>query len=217
MGFLNIGLVTSGRGTMLSWVLEACERRITTGKVVAVVSNIDCPALHVARRAGVPHIANYPLDRFGSRPARDEAMGNALVRASVNFVVVAGYTQPLDSRFLDFFPDRAISMYPALLPAFGELDEAIGPALEYGVKTIGMTFHFRAPDSLSNGAIIAQEPIPVEVDDTVESVLPRITAVEKTMLFDILRAFGEDQISRDGNKVRYRQPRPSHEASGPGR
>lgn len=66
-------------------------------------------------------------------------------------------------------PQGTISTYRALRPAFGELDEAIGPALEAGVKTIGVTIHLRTPLSLSPGPIIAQQPLPVDVGDTVKA------------------------------------------------
>jgi len=186
---------------MLRYMLQGCADGSVPGSVVAVASNIDCQALVVAREAEVPYIVNHAAEHYGSRADRDTEMGAELLKAGVDLVVVAGYTEPLAEGLLDLFPDRAISMYPALLPAFGELDEAIGPALDYGVKVIGMTFHFRAPDSVSAGPIIAQEPIPVDVDDSVETVMPRLVDIEIRMLFDILRAFAEGRISRVGNKV----------------
>lgn len=188
---------------MLRYILQGCADGSVPGSVVAVASNIDCPALAVAREAAVPHIVHRARENYASRAERDTEMGTGLLKAGVDFVVVAGYTEPLDEGLLDLFPDRAISMYPALLPAFGELDEAIGPALDYGVKTIGMTFHFRDPDSVSAGPIIAQEPLPVDVDDTVETVMPKLVDIEIRMLFDILGAFAEGRISRVGNKVHF--------------
>ncbi|MFD9406492.1 phosphoribosylglycinamide formyltransferase [Streptomyces sp. NPDC059989] len=195
--------MTSGRGTMLRYLLQGCADGSIPGSVVAVASNIDCPALAVAREAAVPHIVYRAREHYASRAERDTETGTELLKAGVDFIVVAGYTEPLDKGLLDLFPDRAISMYPALLPAFGELDEAIGPALDHGVKTIGMTFHFRAPDSVSAGPIIAQEPLPVDVDDTVETVMPKLVDIEIRMLFDILTAFVEGRISRVGNKVHF--------------
>jgi phosphoribosylglycinamide formyltransferase 1 len=204
---LNIGILVSGNGSVLKTVLRACGEGEVPGKVLAVASNQTCPALEVAEQARVPHVRSYPIGDFDSRTKRDAAMAADLVAASVDFVVVGGYSEVLEDSFLRLFKDRAISMYPAVLPAFGELDEAIGPALGYGVKTIGVTIHFREPLSLSAGPIIAQAPLPVDVDDTVASVTSRVIALESKFLPRVLRWFAEGRVVREGNKVRVNAAR----------
>lgn len=200
---LEIALITSGKGTMLRHVLEASSRHLFPGRVVAVASNVECPALAVARSASVPNVACFKSEAYPSRHERDGAMGQSLIAAGANFALIAGYTERLSSNFLELFPDRAISPYPSALPAFGELDEAIGPALDYGVKLLIMTWHYHAPESLSNGAIIAQEGVPVTADDTIETVMQPLVEMELQMLWKILSAFAAGAIQREGRKVRF--------------
>jgi len=198
---LKLAILVSSRGTVLKTVLRACREGEVAGEVVAVASNKLCPALDVAREEGVPHVASYPLDAYASRSARDAAMADDLAAAGVGFVVVGGYSEVLEDDLVSRYPDRIISMYPAILPAFGELEEAIGPALEGGVKLIGVTIHFRAAGSLSGGPIIAQEPLAVEVGETVDDVTTRVVELESRFIPRVLAAFAEGRVRRDGDRV----------------
>jgi len=139
---------------------------------------------------------------YATRKDRDMALGRFVTESGANIVVVGGYSEALDETFFDAAPAQAISMYPALLPAFGELDEAIGPALDFGVKQIGVTIHFRTPNSVSKGPIIAQHPIPVDLGDTVEEVTRRVIEVESVFLPSVMTLMSEDRVRREGDVVR---------------
>jgi phosphoribosylglycinamide formyltransferase-1 len=202
---LKLAILVSSRGTVLRTVLRACGDGTVPGEVVAVAANKRCPALDVGRQAGVPHVASYPLDAHPSRKARDAAMAADLVAAGADFVVVGGYDEALEDDLVSRYPDRIISMYPAILPAFGELGEAIGPALEQGVKLVGVTIHFRTAGTLSGGPIIAQEPLPVELGEAIGDVTARIVELESRFIPRVLAAFAESRVSREGNRVRMRR------------
>ena len=77
------------------------------------------------------------------------------------------------------------------------------------MRYIGVTFHFRAPNSGAGGGIIAQEPIPVDVDDTIDTLAPTIAEVEERMLPQVLLAFAENRVRPEGRKVRVLPPRPA--------
>lgn len=200
---LQIGSMVSGNGSVLKTLLRACASGDVAGQVAAVASNKVCPALDIARNASIAAQA-FPIDQFESRSLRDAAIAEFFVVSGVNFVVIGGYDEPLEEAFfVDSLPE-VISMYPATLPAFGELDEAIGPALNYGVKKIAVTIHYREPLSLSGGPIIAQESLAVDIDDTVEGVTARIIELEGRFLPAILSAFNEGRITREGHRVRVK-------------
>lgn len=198
---LKIGSMVSGNGSVLKTMLRVCDAGEVPGEVVAVASNKDCPALDVAREAGIAARA-FPATEYASRENRDDAIARFLVDGGTDFIVVGGYSEVLEPSFFQIAPEETISMYPASLPAFGELEEAIGPALDYGVKHVAVTIHFRAPLALSNGPIIAQEALPVDVDDTIESVTQRVIKLESRFLPSVLRAFAEGRVSREGARVR---------------
>ena len=198
---LNIGSMVSGNGSVLKTMLRVCRVGKVPGRVVAVASNRECPALDVAREASIPARA-FVLTDYSSRADRDRAIASFLVAEGADIVVVGGYSEPLEESFFEVAPADTISMYPASLPAFGELDEAIGPALEYGVKHVAVTIHFRRSLALSDGPIIAQEALPVDIDDTVDSVTSRVIELESRFLPGVLHAFAEERIHLEGERVR---------------
>lgn len=202
MANLRIAILASGKGSVVKTLLRACGDGRIPGEVVAVAGNIECPALEVGEAAGVGTVGFCALDRYESRAARDEALA-ALVRGSEpGLVVVGGYSDILEESFFANVGADVIGMYPALLPAFGELPEAIGPALDYGVKLIGVTIHFRTPLTGSSGPIIAQESLAVDHTDTVESVTERVIALESEFLPRVLALIAEGRVVRDGEAVR---------------
>ena len=67
--------------------------------------------------------------------------------------------QLLSPTFVARFRDRIVNVHPALLPSFPGLD-AIGQALEHGVKVTGVTVHF-VDEGVDSGPIILQRPVPV--------------------------------------------------------
>ncbi len=57
------------------------------------------------------------------------------------------------------FPQRIVNIHPSLLPAFPGKD-AIGQAINHGVKITGVTVHF-VDEGMDTGPIIAQAAVPV--------------------------------------------------------
>jgi phosphoribosylglycinamide formyltransferase-1 len=77
---------------------------------------------------------------------------------------------------LEAFPSRILNIHPSLLPAFPGL-EAQRQALEHGVRVAGATVHIVTAD-LDGGPIVLQAAVPVQPDDTPESLSARILVEE---------------------------------------
>jgi phosphoribosylglycinamide formyltransferase-1 len=171
-----IGVLVSGEGTNLQALLDAGL------PVVAVASNREAvPALGRAERAGVP-AAVFELDAYPTRDGRDTAMAGWLEERGVELVVCAGYMHLLTTSFLDRFPERIVNVHPSLLPDFPGF-RAIEEALAAGVETTGVTVHL-VDEGLDTGAIVRQEPVPVEPRATLPE---RLHAVEHRLLPEVVR------------------------------
>jgi phosphoribosylglycinamide formyltransferase-1 len=199
---LRIAILVSGNGSVVRTLLRACQDGRIAGEVVAVAADIECPALKLAEDASVETVGFRHLDQYESRAARDTALAELVRGAEPSLVVVGGYANELEKNFFEAVGADVIGMYPAVLPAFGELPEAIGPALDYGVKLIGVTIHYRTPLTGSTGPIIAQEPLPVDHTDTVEGVTERVIALESEFLPRVIGLIAEGRVERDGSTVR---------------
>ena len=96
----------------------------------------------------------FPAAEHADREARDAAIGDWLEALDVELVVLAGYMQLLSPAFVRRFARRVINVHPALLPSFTGLD-AIGQALDYGVRVTGVTVHF-VDEGVDTGPVLLQ-------------------------------------------------------------
>jgi phosphoribosylglycinamide formyltransferase-1 len=187
-----LGVLVSGRGSNLAAILRACQQGDLPAEVVLVASNKPaCPALEVARRAGVPAVRAFPLAEYGDLAARDRAMAAALEQAGVELVITAGYDRVLDEGFVASFPGRILNVHPSLLPAFKGTMNAIENAWSAGVPETGVTVHLIEPDTVDGGRIIAQETVQVVAGDSLPSLEERIHAVEHRLLPAAIKKFIE--------------------------
>ena len=171
-----IGVLVSGEGTNLQALIDA------GAPIAAVASNRSgVRALQRAREAGLPARV-FELDRYANRDARDREMADWLLLRGVDLVVLAGYMHLLTASFLDRFPDRIVNVHPSLLPEFPGA-QAIEDALQAGVETTGVTVHY-VDEGLDTGAVIRQEPVPVEPRGT---LVERIHAVEHRLLPEVVQ------------------------------
>lgn len=197
-----MGVLVSGAGTNLRAILEASAADGYPAEVVAVASNRPgCPALEIARRAGVPTRA-FPASTFsGDAAARDRGMTSWLLEEGVSLLVLAGYDRILTPPLLRAFPDRVLNLHNSLLPAFAGTMTAVQAALDHGVKVSGCTVHLVDEDYLDGGPIVLQAAVAVEDDDSAESLLERIHAQEWRILPQAIAMLARDEIRVEGRRV----------------
>jgi phosphoribosylglycinamide formyltransferase-1 len=175
-----VGVLVSGRGSNLQALIEAGKDPMYPARVVMVCANRDCPALELAKKAGVSRDV-FRLANFPDRKARDLAMAKTLRMHDVELVVCAGYDAILERAFTRQFEGRIINIHPSLLPEFAGTMDAVAMALQAGVTETGCTVHV-VTDDVDQGPILAQRRVEVRADDTVEGLRERIQAEEHTLL-----------------------------------
>ena len=198
----GLGVLASGRGTNLQAILDACGEGRLPAEVKVVLSDVyDARALERARSAGVPAVYLDP-GRFKTRlePHAELSYVNCLKQHEVELVLLAGFMRILHKEFLSAFSERIMNIHPALLPSFPGLD-AQKQALERGVRFSGCTVHF-VDDSVDGGPIILQSVVPVEQDDTVETLSERILEAEHRTYCDAIKLFCEGRLKIEGRRVR---------------
>ena len=122
----------------------------------------------------------------------------------IDLVVLAGYMRLLTSVMVERYAGRLINIHPSLLPAFAGKD-AIGQALEYGVKVTGVTVHF-VDGGMDTGPIIAQHPVPVQPEDTVETISKAIHAAEQQLYPEVVSWFAQGLVQLNGRHVTVNKP-----------
>lgn len=160
----------------------------------------DAPALDRARDADIP----TSVVRWEEHPDRDSfstALADTVEDAGAKGVVLAGFMRILAPSFVERFPGRILNIHPSLLPAFPGAG-AVENALEYGVKTTGVTVHF-VDEKVDHGPIVSQVVVPVLDDDTVQTLHERIQAEEHQLYPRAVEGFVSGRLAVEGRRVRW--------------
>jgi len=164
----------SGSGSNFQAIVEQLH-----GKVCDVALLVcDQPGAKCLDRARELQIPTFVVKRgdFASKEAFEQAILDRLNQVDPQLVALAGYMKIIGSTLLNQYEGRIINIHPALLPAFPGAD-AIGDALRYGVKVLGVTVHY-VDAGVDTGKIIDQAALHLEPGETEEDVRPRIHALE---------------------------------------
>jgi phosphoribosylglycinamide formyltransferase 1 len=199
---LPIAVLISGGGTTLRNLIEKIGAGTLPVEIRLVISsNPAARGLEIARQASIPTLV---VER--KKSATDDDFSRAIFEpcreAGVKYVVMGGFLKhvliPPD------FENRVINIHPALLPAFGgkgmyglKVHQAV---LDAGEKTTGCTVHF-VDNQYDHGPIILQRSVPVEYNDTAESLQTRVFDAEREALPEALRLLASGRVSVHGQAV----------------
>jgi phosphoribosylglycinamide formyltransferase 1 len=198
VGPLPIAVLVSGQGTNLQALIDEVHGR--EAEIVAVASSrADALALRRAADAGIAS-AVFARSAYSDRASRDAALAQWLHERGARLVVLAGYMEILGEAFLDRFAKAVINVHPSLLPAFPGL-HAIEQALEYGVKTVGVTVHF-VDGGVDTGPVIAQRAIPLDGLADAAAVLDALHPVEHELLAEVVRLAARGALAFDPDNPR---------------
>ena len=207
MSVLRVGVLASGAGTNLQAILDGPHAE-GVAQVVAVGSDKpEARALERASALGV-ETASFPVAEHPDREARDLAMADWLDEYGVELLVLAGYMQLLSGAAVRRLANRILNVHPALLPSFPGLD-AIGQALDHGVRITGVTVHI-VDEGVDSGPIVLQRPVPVPPDRDRDELERAIHATEHALLPEAVRLFAAGRIHVDPGNPRVVRIDPAH-------
>lgn len=172
----RVAVFASGAGSNFEAMMATRDRSFDVVMLVC-----DKPKAHVIGLAASHGVETVVLDpkTFPSKVEYEKEIIAKLKRANVQWIVLAGYMRIVGETLLDAYDNKIVNVHPSLLPSFPGKD-AIGQALEAGVKVSGVTIHY-VDEGIDTGPIIAQEPVTVFPHDTGESLQKRIQQVEHVL------------------------------------
>lgn len=194
-----------GRGSNMQSIIDGCAAGEINGEVSLVLGvNDDAPAMERARSQGIVTVAVSPRD-FGSDEDYDQALFKTLKAHKIDLICLAGYMRVLGSELVKEWNGRIMNVHPALIPSFcgkgmygHHVHEAV---IERGVKVTGATVHF-VDEIYDNGPIILQTCVPVEDDDTADSVAARVLKTEHKAYVEAISLFCDNRLRIEGRRVR---------------
>ena len=166
---MRLGVMCSGNGTNFENIVKQCPDH----EVVLMIHNKEeCGAKRKAYDLGIPacHIKS-----------KDEHLISITFQAlEVDLIVMAGWMRIVGKELIDSFSDRIINIHPSLLPKYKGLN-AVQQALDSKDKTTGCTVHL-VTEELDSGKILHQASVPIEEDDTLDTLSDRIHKEEYRIL-----------------------------------
>ncbi|MRN57359.1 phosphoribosylglycinamide formyltransferase [Paenibacillus monticola] len=204
MQWSRIAVFASGQGSNFA-ALIAAERvgLLGGGSIELLVSDKpEAPVAQRAEEAGVSTLLLRPKE-FASRELYEAEIVAELQRREIGLIVLAGYMRLITPVLLTPYAGRIINIHPSLLPAFAGKD-AMGQALDYGVKLTGVTVHF-VDGGMDTGPVIAQRSLVVEDNDTATSLAERIHKVEYELYPEVVAALAAERIGLVGRKTIIRE------------
>jgi phosphoribosylglycinamide formyltransferase-1 len=196
----RVVVLVSGSGTLLQALLDAAAEPGYPAEVVAVgADRVGIEGLARAERAGVPAFS-VRVAEHADRAAWDVAIAKAVAEHRPDLVVSAGFMKILGPGFLKAVGAPMINTHPALLPSFPGT-RGVADALAYGVKVTGATVHI-VDDGVDTGPVLAQSAVPVELDDSVETLHERIKIEERRLLVGVVAALARQGATVNGREVK---------------
>lgn len=191
-GGIRIAVFASGSGSNFQAIVD----QIHAGELEADIRWLVCdkPQAKVverARQANIPVFAFRPKE-YDSREQYETEILQRLREENVELIVLAGYMRLLTDVLVKAYEGRMINIHPSLLPAFPGLN-AVGQAVQYGVKVTGVTVHF-VDGGMDTGQVIAQRAIEIQEDDTEESLAKRIHLIEHKLYSEVIRLIGNGKV-----------------------
>ncbi|WP_082872547.1 phosphoribosylglycinamide formyltransferase [Alcanivorax sp. HI0044] len=195
----QLAVLISGSGTNLQAIMDAQKAGTLDAEIAVVFSNrANAAGLERAAQAGIP-TASLDHRDYPDREQFDQAMIEVLTPYAPDTVVLAGFMRILSAVFVRHYAGQLINIHPSLLPKYRGLNTH-ARALEAGDSEHGCSIHF-VTEELDGGPLIAQAPIAVHANDTVDSLSKRVQQREHLLYPQVLQWRAQARLELTDNGV----------------
>ena len=193
----SIVVLISGSGSNLQSIIDSVKAGDIPGQISAVISNKEnAYGLQRAEQADIP---TRVLDHteFANREIFDANMIRLIDEYQPDLVVLAGFMRILTADFVRRYAGKLINIHPSLLPKYQGL-HTHKRAIEAGDSAHGASVHF-VTEELDGGPVFIQASVPVEQDDTPETLAARVLVQEHKIYPIAVKWFMEGRIQLQDN------------------
>lgn len=183
----RVAILISGGGSNMLRLVESMAGDHPARPVLVASNDPMAAGLAKAAALGVP-VAAVDHRPFGKDRAAFEAqLLEPILAAQPDILCLAGFMRVLTPAFVERFRGRMINIHPSLLPKYQGL-HTHARALAAGDAEAGCTVHEVTP-VLDDGPILGQARVPVQPDDTAETLAARVLREEHRLYPAVLRRF----------------------------
>lgn len=188
----DVVVLLSGTGSNLQALIDSTRTGDSPVRIAAVISNrSDAYGLQRARDAGIETLS---LDHkaFDGREAFDRALVELIDAFDPKLVVLAGFMRILSADFVRHYAGRLLNIHPSLLPKYKGM-HTHQRAIDAGDREHGCSVHF-VTEELDGGPLVVQAVVPVESDDSAQTLAQRVHTQEHRIYPLAVRWFAEGRL-----------------------
>ena len=185
----KIAVFSSGEGSTLTKIHEACQRGNLPAEILLIISNkAHSGAIERAKRHAID---SYLFDTGNNEDTikTESDLVGLLKQSKIDWILLLGYTRKIGPKLLTAFNNRIINTHPSLLPKYGgkgfygrKIHEAV---LASGDILTGATVHL-VNEEYDSGEILSQIDVPVLPNDSATTLEARVKKAEKSHLIRVL-------------------------------
>ena len=171
----RIVIFASGSGTNAENIIKYFKQS-AVATVIQVLTNKQ--HAKVLERAKSLNVKSLYFDKKAF--VEDDTILNLLIKEA-DYIILAGFLWHVPLKIVEVFPNKIINIHPALLPKYGgkgmygmNVHKAV---IENKEQETGITIHY-VNENYDKGAIIFQEKVSIELNDTPEMVASKIHELE---------------------------------------
>lgn len=183
----RVAILISGSGSNMVALVHAMQAEGFAAPVL-VLSNVpDAAGLAKAQALGVPTAAVDHTRFKRDRAAFEAEMQTHLDAAAPDLICLAGFMRIMTPGFVERWRGRMLNIHPSLLPKYPGL-RTHARALAAGDSESGCTVHEVTPE-LDAGPILGQARVPIEAEDSAETLAARVLRMEHRLYPEVLRRY----------------------------
>ncbi|PIL14837.1 phosphoribosylglycinamide formyltransferase [Puniceibacterium antarcticum] len=183
----RVAILLSGGGSNMVALAQSMTGDHPARPVLVMANSAAAGGLDKARAMGIEtdFVDHRPFK--GDRAAFEDALHARLVQAQPDIICLAGFMRVLTEGFVRRWQGRMLNIHPSLLPKYRGL-HTHARALEAGDAQHGCTVHEVTPE-LDEGPVLGQATVPVNAEDTPDTLAARVLVMEHQLYPAVLRRF----------------------------
>jgi phosphoribosylglycinamide formyltransferase-1 len=180
--------MASHGGSGMKAILEAIQQGLEAQAVVFIGNNKNAGAFKIAAQHNLEcyHLSS----KTHPDPEQlDQAICSVLEPQQIDLLFLSGYMKKLGPVTLEKFSSRILNIHPSLLPRHGGKgmygDRVHQAVIDNKEKQSGASVHIVTAE-YDQGPVLNQKTVPVEENDTVETLREKVKAIEGKLYVDTL-------------------------------
>jgi phosphoribosylglycinamide formyltransferase-1 len=172
----GLAIFISGSGTNMQRIATYFKHHAQISVNLIVCNNPEAGAIAKAKALDIPLLM---IDRNSLK--NTQKLIEELRKFEIDWLILAGFLWLIPQTLIKAFPSKIVNIHPALLPAYGgkgmygeNVHQAV---IKNKEKFSGITIHF-VNEQYDAGAIIFQQQLEIQPNDTPSSLADRIHQLE---------------------------------------